>query len=122
VVACEAVLGHADLVALAGADGALRYASTSASTLLGYDIGDKLDTNILDLVHPDDLGIVVDAFSSTVATPGLREPIECRIRHADGSVRRVTVVAMNLLDVPDVAALVFAIRFVSRPQPSAIAS
>jgi hypothetical protein len=57
-----------------------------------------------------------------VASPGLGEPIECRLRHADGSLRSVTVVGMNLLDVPDVAALVFAVRFMSRPDSTAIAS
>jgi hypothetical protein len=65
---------------------------------------------VLDLVHPDDLDVVLESFVGTLADAEVHRPVSCRVRHADGSVRPVTVVAANLLDDRDVAAIVLAIR------------
>ena len=104
-----AVVGDADMLVLVGADGALWYATESAGEMLGYDVSEKLGTNILDLVHPDDLDGVLASFVGTVGRPGPGVPIECRLRHADGSVRAVEVVAHNLLDDPEVVGIVMAL-------------
>ncbi|MCU1429984.1 MAG: diguanylate cyclase [Actinomycetia bacterium] len=107
----RALLDHtADAVILVGADGLLLYANEATRRLIGYDVADLIGRNVFDLVHPDDMAGVLDAYVSTVATPGVKLPLAFRVQHIDGPWIPIEIVTNNMLDEPSVAGLVIAIR------------
>ncbi len=103
---CRAILENgADAVALLAPDGRVLFVTPPIERLTGYTPDELVGTSALDLVHPDDLPGVREAFQRAV---GGREPvrIEYRARHKDGSWRHRDVVGINRLDDPTLAAVV----------------
>ncbi len=108
----RAVLEHGS-EAMVVVDGAahLSWANPAAEQLLGYQRGSLLGRCVLDLVHPDDLGLAVEAFGTTTTTgPGVKDGVDVRVANADGVWQRVAAVATNLLDDPDVAGVLLVLR------------
>jgi diguanylate cyclase (GGDEF)-like protein/PAS domain S-box-containing protein len=85
---------------------------------LGRHRDSLLGANVLDLVHPEDVGLAVESLGGTTATgPGRKVPIDLRVRHGDGSWLRLELIATNLLDDPAVRGIVLGARDVSeRPE------
>jgi diguanylate cyclase (GGDEF)-like protein/PAS domain S-box-containing protein len=105
-----ALLQHAtDGLALFDADGTLLYVS-AASRRLGYEPEEMIGMNALELVHPQDLPGVAEAFVTTLATPGQKRPLALRLRGADGEWVPVELVSNNMLDEPSVRGVVVVIR------------
>ena len=100
-----------DIVAVMAADGSLHYVTPAASRILGYDLATRL--NAFDLVHPDDVEIVIARFDIANPRPGVSEPVEFRVKHADGGWRWIEAVSNNLLHDPDVRGLVINARDVT---------
>jgi diguanylate cyclase (GGDEF)-like protein/PAS domain S-box-containing protein len=89
----------------------LSWANPGAEELLGYSTGSMLDRCVLDLVHPADLGLAIEAFGTAANTgPGVKDPVELRVRDAHGVWQRVAAVATNLLDDPHVAGILLVLR------------
>ena len=87
------------------------WANRAAEHLLGYAADALLGRCVLDLVHPDDLGLAVEAFGTTTNTgAGVKDGVEVRVVDADGAWQRVAAVATNLLDDPDVAGILLVLR------------
>lgn len=108
----RAVLEHsADIVIVIDGEARLLYANTAAEAALGRRRDELLGAAALDLVHPDDVGLAVESLGGTTATgPGTKIPINLRIGHADGSWRRLEMIATNMLDDPDVGGIVLGAR------------
>ncbi len=72
-----------DLVGEIRADGTVIYVSPSYYSALGYPPESLIGTNIYQLVHPDDLPIVIEEVQKAAAsrTPGF---VQLRIRHKNG--------------------------------------
>ncbi len=103
-----------DGVALAAADGTVLYASPSSLSILGYVPAELIGRNVLrELVHPDDRPTVWDGFVRQQSSPGSTVTATYRLRHKDGSWRWVEIRRTNLLDDPDVGALVTNLRDVT---------
>src|SRR4051812_25125962 len=95
----------ADLVVLLDADGQLLYTSDRAARALGY--GDGTSTRpIAELVHPDDVAVMQEMLAAALAMPGPTGDVVFRLRRADGTWRYMEGSGVNLLDDPDVEALV----------------
>jgi diguanylate cyclase (GGDEF)-like protein/PAS domain S-box-containing protein len=92
-----------DIIAIIEPGGKLRYASPAAGRTLGYACKGE-GPNLFDLVHPDDMGRVLEAAHSTTA--GHSVPVEFRMRHADGSWRWLEAVGNDLRHDPDVEGVV----------------
>jgi PAS domain S-box-containing protein len=94
-----------DAVALLAADGRVLFVTGAIERLTGYAPGELVGKSAFDLVHPDDLRYVREAFQRALDS---REPvrIEYRGRHRDGSWRHRDVIGINRLDDPTVAAIV----------------
>lgn len=100
-----------DIVAVISADGTLQQVTPAASRILGYDLTTAM--NAFDLIHPDDVPIVMAQFDLANPKPGVSDPMEVRVRHADGSWRWIEAVSNNLLHDPDVRGLVINARDVT---------
>jgi diguanylate cyclase (GGDEF)-like protein/PAS domain S-box-containing protein len=99
-----------DVIAAVDASGVLRYVSPSAERILGRSTGALIGRPAFEIIHPDDLERAVGAFEGMLAAPGVNDPLEMRFAHADGSWRYGEVVANNLLDDPDVRAVILDVR------------
>ena len=103
----------ADLVIVADADGAIRYASQSAATILGRDADDLRGRRYLDLVHPDDRDLVQAALGELEALPGAPVRVQYRLHHELGHWLVVETSWANLLDDSAVRGMVANTRDVS---------
>ncbi len=92
-----------DCMILTDASGATPYASPAVTRILGYDVEEMRRTRAVDIVHPDDVPLALQARS---APPGTCVEGTFRVRHKDGSWRWLEGSATNLLDDPSVRAIV----------------
>jgi len=102
------VSNMSDIVTLLGSDGAWLYSSPAANRILGYGTGFRThNPNILDLLHPDDVALALEAFDQVLrGRRGLDEPLELRVQTVDGSYRVLETVGDDLRDDPAVGAVV----------------
>ncbi|CAA9483701.1 MAG: diguanylate cyclase/phosphodiesterase (GGDEF & EAL domains) with PAS/PAC sensor(s) [uncultured Rubrobacteraceae bacterium] len=108
-----AMQNSSDFVMIMESDATIRYASPAVERVLGYRPEDVVGTVALDCVHPEDLEHVSSSFAETLKKPGVRPPIEYRVRAADGTWRHVEAIRSNRLDDPSVAGLVANVRDVT---------
>jgi diguanylate cyclase (GGDEF)-like protein/PAS domain S-box-containing protein len=123
----DAVLTNSsDLVVVVDDSARLTFISQAAERILGHEPQHWLGRDVFELLHPDDIGRSAEAMATSVGSgPGVKEPLELRVRHADGGWREVEIVANNLMDVEHVAGLVITARDISerlRAQASAEAA
>ena len=103
----RAIVDHSsELVVVTDAIGTIRYASPSASTILGYSVSEYEGRNVVEMLHPDEVTDANASLATTAAEGGVKEPLEVRLRQADGSYRSFEIIATNLLDDPDVEGIV----------------
>jgi PAS domain S-box-containing protein len=100
----------ADCLALIDDQARLQYASDAARRLLGFSVEEWLGRDVFELVHPDDIEAVIDAWVSTVATPGVKSPLSLRLLCANDEYLPVEIVSTNMLDEPSVGGIVIVIR------------
>jgi PAS domain S-box-containing protein len=89
-----------DILTIRDADGRIRYTSPSFHRVLGYKQEEMVGATGFDLIHPEDRPNVLTAMDEFMKTPGARDSIQYRARHANGSWVSLEVVAYNLLDHP----------------------
>ncbi|WP_317064857.1 PAS domain S-box protein [Methanoculleus caldifontis] len=94
-----------DIVVVLDHEGRIRYASPSVKTVGGYAPKDLIGRSVLELTHPDDLALVLDALRTATAHPKGRVTLEVRIRHASGYWSYLEVTGANLLREPAVRGL-----------------
>ncbi len=95
-----------DVVSLVDADGLVFAISPGVERTMGHPRERYLGQSGMDLVHPDDRQIAFDAWEKVTADPQQEVTYELRSSHADGSWRWIEIITRNLLDDPDVAAVV----------------
>ena len=110
----RAFVEHAsDMIICLDADGRLLYASPAAQRITGHRPEDYVGTIPTQLFHPDSLDLALESLAITAATPGLKLPVELTVMHAQGGTRQLEFLANNLLDDPDVRAVVINVRDVT---------
>jgi diguanylate cyclase (GGDEF)-like protein/PAS domain S-box-containing protein len=109
-----------EVVKVVDLDGTLLYANAAFERILGYDPEEAVGTmNVLDYVHPDDLGLVREETEKALAEGGIaRNKSEYRFRHADGSWRWVESMGTYLPDDPAVGGVVVTVRDVTERRES----
>jgi diguanylate cyclase (GGDEF)-like protein/PAS domain S-box-containing protein len=93
-----------DVTIVCDARGQPRYATPSLERITGYSLED--DAFRPDLVHPDDLEALIDAFERAREGPGLPIHLEFRVRHQRGDWRMLEASITHLLHDPHVAGIV----------------
>lgn len=99
-----------ELIVVIDVMGRIRSELPTGTQVLGYPRGWGADKDVLDFVHPDDREATLELLQDHRTTMGYTEPIEVRIRHADGSWRYCEVIGNNLLDDPIVEGAIITIR------------
>jgi diguanylate cyclase (GGDEF)-like protein/PAS domain S-box-containing protein len=87
-----------DPVFLVDGNGELVFSTTAAARLLGWDVDSWTGRSVLDLVHPDDLAMVLVSLES-VQGKQVGNPIDVRIATADGGWLYLEVVGAPLVGV-----------------------
>ncbi|MBM0741912.1 PAS domain S-box protein [Phormidium sp. CLA17] len=96
-----------DIIVILDETGIFRYCSPSAERVLGYRLEDVDGRPAADLVHPEDVAIVMQVLQNAVQNPRVRQAtIEYRVRHRDGCWRAFEAVATSLLDDPAIQGVV----------------
>jgi diguanylate cyclase (GGDEF)-like protein/PAS domain S-box-containing protein len=104
-----------DLVMIVDAGGGVRYHSPGMSQMLGFQSEVQLGTPVTHLLHPDDASLMEESFRR-IRTDSVAKPVECRWRHADGTVRWLETVFSNLLGDPKVNGVVLNSRDITERQ------
>jgi two-component system, cell cycle sensor histidine kinase and response regulator CckA len=94
-----------EVLTLLDRNGAVLYKSPSVAPILGFAPEEIVDEHAFARVHPDDQPAVKLAMAR-LAESGTPEVIEYRHRHGHGGWRVMSATAENLLDDPDVGAIV----------------
>ncbi|HEX7241729.1 MAG TPA: PAS domain S-box protein, partial [Longimicrobiaceae bacterium] len=74
-----------DVITILDAEGNVVYESPSIERVAGYTPEELVGRSGFELIHPDDVGTVLEAFGEVVASPGTARKVEFRYRHRDGS-------------------------------------
>ncbi len=96
----------ADMIVILDAEGGVQYASPSTERLLGYPPDALAGRRAFDLVHPDDLALASERFDHRRETVRPTAPMECRLRHVNGSWVTFEATGNNLLEDPAVRGIV----------------
>ncbi len=105
-----------DIIALVGEDMTVAFVSDSVTRVLGYDGEYVVGRRLGELVHGGDQAALEATVAAVMAAPGSSQLITMRKRHRDGHWRWLDVALTNLLDDPDVAALVVNARDITARQ------
>jgi two-component system, cell cycle sensor histidine kinase and response regulator CckA len=98
-----------DLISILNLDGTIRYVSPSHERILGYPLDELVGRNVLSFIHTEDKARVQAALS----TGNDGRPLECRVRHADGSWREIESFSRDLSHVAGVNGMVVNARDVT---------
>src|ERR1700734_1164642 len=91
-----------DLISILNLDGTMRYVSPSHERLLGYPLEELVGKNVFSFMHAEDKPHVQGA----LVNGNNGRPVECRVRHADGSWRVLESFSRDLSHVAGVNGMV----------------
>lgn len=97
--------GH-DGIILWDADGKVLYTSPSTTTILGYSPEELLNLNAAEFVHPESQEPYRESLNESLRRPGTAIHAEGYVRHKNGEWRFLEGTLTNLLDEPNVGAIV----------------
>lgn len=97
-------------IALLDADGTMLYSSPAIRHILGFTPEEVVGHSLLELVHPADHELANAALVELKANPGKAIVVRCRNRHKNDGWRWTESTVTNLLDDPDVRAIVSNVR------------
>jgi PAS domain S-box-containing protein len=91
-----------DFVTLVDEQGQAFYVSGSVTRVMGYSIAEYARFAPVELFHPDDWELAIQAGLTARQGPGDSARFEARLRHKDGRYRWIETSVVNLLDEPAV--------------------
>ena len=116
------VENSSDAITLLSAEGKVLYESSNVPRITGYDIRDRIGKLGFETVHPEDLPKVTDVFKRLVAEPGTKvTDMQFRGLHPDGTVWWAEATATNLLEDPNVQAIVVNYRDITARKEAQLA-
>ena len=107
------VQNSSDAITLVDASTVVRYQTPSVEHVLGYRPADLLGSGLLGLIHDEDRARMARFLDEAAASPGVRPPVEARMRHADGAWLDVETISNNMLGDSNVRGIVLTTRDIS---------
>jgi diguanylate cyclase (GGDEF)-like protein/PAS domain S-box-containing protein len=104
------VQNSSDVIAIVRPDGMIQYLTPSITRVFGFHSRDLVGRHLTTMLHPDDHEAAIRFLADLAAGDGVSDPIECRMRHRDGSWRYTETIGQALLDDPNVRGLVLNTR------------
>lgn len=95
-----------DAMSLTDPEGYISYVSPSFTRVLGFKPEEVIGKSGLSLIHPDDVKQAIAVTSKIVNKPGDSSVVEIRCKHKNGSWRFIEVTSTNLLNNPNLNAVV----------------
>lgn len=108
-----------DIITITGLDGRISYVSPSIRKVAGYEPGEVIGINFMDLVAPEDREAAAVEFKALASQPGRVQRVERRYRRKDGSWMESENIAVNLVHVAGVNGFVSNIRDVTERKRAA---
>ncbi len=99
-----------DIVAITHVDGGLSWVSPAVEALLGYPAEEMVGRCTADLVHPDDVGSVIEHFVAVYEDASDVPTVELRLRRSDGEYQWFQCSIANRIDDPDVRGVVLSMH------------
>jgi PAS domain S-box-containing protein len=107
----RALIEHsADAISLADQDGKILYVSPAYSHIMGYTADEVVGHNVYDHLHPDEQGPMQARIAAVLSQPGKSFNAQVRQRHKDGRWLWLEGTATNLLNEPEIGAIVVNFR------------
>jgi two-component system cell cycle sensor histidine kinase/response regulator CckA len=107
------VQNSSDAIVMLDADGAILFASESATRIGGWALEERIGRSAFETIHPDEVAPARARFEECLQRPGVPVAGESRVRHKDGTWRHIESIAVNRLDDPAIAAIVVNYRDVT---------
>ncbi len=107
------VQNASDLITVIDGENRVVYQSPAIERLLGYTVAEVTGLSFERLLHPDERGRLLRRLSGGVGADGRGEPIDCMLRHKDGSLRHFEILHTDLRSDPIVGGIVLNGRDVS---------
>ncbi len=112
------VQNSSDIISLINKEGTILYVSPSSRNILGYERDKRIGKNIFNSIHPDDLPKIKAVFNHLLKTPGEVTAQELKYMDAEGKYIFLEIVFNNLLNDPNVNAIVLNSRDISERKRS----
>ena len=108
------IQNSSDIITILKEDGIISYESPSLKRVLGYAPDELIGRNAFELVHPDDVQNVRNAFAAVIRNPDALLSTDFRFRHKDGSWRVLEATGSNQLQNAMVAGIVVNSRDITK--------
>ena len=102
-----------DMIAVVDHEGRLGFQSPSVERVLGYRPEEASGRNVMDFVHPEDLTSARAALARALTSPEKPLPFEGRLRHRDGSWRRIQTIGRRAPETSGADAIILNARDVT---------
>jgi diguanylate cyclase (GGDEF)-like protein/PAS domain S-box-containing protein len=99
-----------DIVAITNVDAGLSWISPAVEGILGYRPEELVGGCTVDLVHPDDVALVVERFTTVSEDSTQHRTVELRLRSADGEYQWFLCSIANRVDDPEVRGIVMSMH------------
>lgn len=110
------VKNSSDTLVILEADGTLRYISPSAEKITGFTVGELLPLRLPEIIHPDDLPRVMEAWQQMLTKPELSQTTQYRHMHKTKGWVYLEAVGQNFLTEPSIRGIVSSVRDISERQ------
>ena len=100
-----------DIIVVINLEGNIIYQNPAIEKVLGYKPEERAGKKGIEIVHPDDVNILADAFIAIISNPGVPAVRgEVRLRHKDGTYRTLEAVGSSLVKDDVVEAVIINYR------------
>jgi two-component system cell cycle sensor histidine kinase/response regulator CckA len=109
-----ALIAHTlDVISVLAPDGTILFESPTVHRWTGWLPAELQGRNGFELIHPDDLPAVRQAFAACLASPGGQATATYRLRHKDGGWRWIESLGTNQVQDPQIGGIVLSSRDVT---------